>query len=216
MEKLTKIEIKIVNLMHRGVDQEAIKMKLNLNDKNFHIYTRSVFTKLKVTNWINAFRVSLQDINRDNLNQNESLFSNSLGKSLASAKNKSDNASSAPIEPTPNASSLARGLITDSPSHHARERDVEARYMQKINKKQYLSLPANTHNQNRDRIDSNTSALSSYIGSTVLTLPLTAFFPKEVQATMFGSIANLSNTVMGAGLLGIPFAVANCGWYLGI
>lgn len=71
MEKLTKIEIKIMNLIHKGVDEEVIKMKLNLNDKNFHIYTRSIFTKLKVTNWINAFRVSLQDINRDNLNQNE-------------------------------------------------------------------------------------------------------------------------------------------------
>ena len=84
MEKLTKIEIKIVNLMHRGVDQEAIKMKLNLNDKNFHIYTRSVFTKLKVTNWINAFRVSLQDINRDNLNQN-ALVSKYILKSVNNA-----------------------------------------------------------------------------------------------------------------------------------
>ena len=71
--------------MHRGVDQEAIKMKLNLNDKNFHIYTRSVFTKLKVTNWINAFRVSLQDINRDNLNQN-ALVSKYILKSVNNIK----------------------------------------------------------------------------------------------------------------------------------
>ena len=85
MEKLTKIEIKIVNLMHKGVDQEVIKMKLNLSDKNFHVYTRSIFKKLKVTNWINAFRITLHNISRDNMNQNE-LVNNYILKSVNNIK----------------------------------------------------------------------------------------------------------------------------------
>lgn len=85
MEKLTKVEIKIVNLMHKGVDQEVIKMKLHLNDKNLHIYTKSIFKKLKVTNWINAFRISFHEINRDNLNQNESV-NNYISKSINNIK----------------------------------------------------------------------------------------------------------------------------------
>ena len=85
MEKLTKIEIKIVNLMHKGVDQDVIKIKLNLNDKNFHMYTRSIFKKLKVTNWINAFRISLHEINRVNLNQNE-MVNNYISKSVNNIK----------------------------------------------------------------------------------------------------------------------------------
>ena len=85
MEKLTKIEIKIVNLMHKGVDQNVIKIKLNLNDKNFHMYTRSIFKKLKVTNWINAFRISLHEINRVNLNQNE-MVNNYISKSVNNIK----------------------------------------------------------------------------------------------------------------------------------
>ena len=85
MEKLTKVENKIVNLMHKGVDQEVIKMKLHLNDKNLHIYTRSIFKKLKVTNWINAFRISFHEINRDNLNQNESV-NNYISKSVNNIK----------------------------------------------------------------------------------------------------------------------------------
>ena len=85
MEKLTKIEIKIVNLMHKGVDQDVIKIKLNLNDTNFHMYTRSIFKKLKVTNWINAFRISLHEINRVNLNQNE-MVNNYISKSVNNIK----------------------------------------------------------------------------------------------------------------------------------
>lgn len=85
MEKLSKMEIKIVTLMHKGIDQEVVKVKLNLNDKNFHAYTRSIFQKLNVSNWINTFRVALHEIKHDNLKQNE-MINNYILKSASNIK----------------------------------------------------------------------------------------------------------------------------------
>jgi len=38
---------------------------------------------------------------------------------------------------------------------------------------------------------------------------------QEGQATMFSCIVNLSNTILGAGMLGLPHAFGVCGWVLG-
>lgn len=38
---------------------------------------------------------------------------------------------------------------------------------------------------------------------------------KKKEATIFSSVINLANTIMGAGMLGIPFAIAACGLILG-
>jgi hypothetical protein len=35
------------------------------------------------------------------------------------------------------------------------------------------------------------------------------------EATLLGSIINMANTVLGAGLLGLPYAFANAGWVFG-
>ena len=39
---------------------------------------------------------------------------------------------------------------------------------------------------------------------------------KRVDASVFSSILNLSNTILGAGILALPFAMAKCGIFLGI
>jgi hypothetical protein len=85
MGKLTKKEIKILNLMHMGVDPEVIKLKLSLNEKSFHDNSRSIFKKLKVTNWINAFRVSFHKIKQETLDENE-LVKNYVSKSVNNIK----------------------------------------------------------------------------------------------------------------------------------
>ena len=71
MEALTKIENSIVSLMYKGVDDDVITDKLNLGDGNFNIYRSSIFKKLKVTNWINAFSLVFDDNNEGNLNKKE-------------------------------------------------------------------------------------------------------------------------------------------------
>jgi len=41
-------------------------------------------------------------------------------------------------------------------------------------------------------------------------------FVEQKQATIFSSMMNLSNTILGAGLLGLPYAISKSGWFLAI
>ena len=41
-------------------------------------------------------------------------------------------------------------------------------------------------------------------------------FVEQKQASIFSSMMNLSNTILGAGLLGLPYAISKSGWFLAI
>merc|ERR1719295_1223402 len=41
-------------------------------------------------------------------------------------------------------------------------------------------------------------------------------FIEQKQASIFSSMMNLSNTILGAGLLGLPYAISKSGWFLAI
>ena len=38
----------------------------------------------------------------------------------------------------------------------------------------------------------------------------------ERNADLFSSFANMTNTICGAGILGLPYAFANTGWIVGV